>query len=137
MSGIYLAKEDISMAQSYCYSIKDKDALNGCMSGIYLAKEDILMAQSYCYSIKDKDGLNGCMSGVNITGFFLKKEKKEEEYQASKMNDINSNINQTKKEINEDKEEALKLIQELESCPKCLEDPETKILYLQLKGSLE
>jgi len=137
MSGIFLAKENISMAQSYCYSIKDKDGLNGCMSGIFLAKENISMAQSYCYSIKDEDGLNGCMSGVNITGFFLKKEKEENEYQTRRINNLDNNINQTKEELSKDQQEALEMIKELEANPELLKDPETKILYQQLKGSLE
>ena len=137
MSGICLAKEDISMAQGYCYSIKDEDGRNGCMSGIYLAKEDISMAQGYCYSIEDEDGRNGCMAGINITGFFLKKEKEEEEYQARRINNLEISINQRKEELDEDKKEALIMIRELESNPSLLEDPETKILYQQLKGSLE
>jgi len=138
MSGIQLAKEDISMAQSYCYNIKDKDGLNGCMSGIQLAKEDISMAQSYCYNIKDKDGLNGCMSGVNIIGFFLKKAEEDNSYSRSEVVQIEQNIKQIETELDSDKSEVLAMIRELEACRSegCLDDPETKELYLQLKGDL-
>ena len=128
----------ISMAQSYCYSIKDKDGLNDCMSGIQLAKEDISMAQSYCYNIKDKDGLNGCMSGVNIIGFFLKKAEEDNSYSRSEVVQIEQNIKQIETELDSDKSEVLAMIRELEACRSegCLDDPETKELYLQLKGDL-
>jgi len=137
MSGIYLAKEDISMAQGYCSQIKDEDSRLGCMSGIYLAKEDISMAQGYCSQIKDEDSRLGCMSGVNITGFFLQKEKEENEYQARRINNLDNNINQTQEELSKDQQEALEIIKELEANPELLKDPKRKILYQKLKGSLE
>ena len=137
MSGIYLAREDISMAQGYCSQIKDEDSRLGCMSGIYLAKEDISMAQGYCSQIKDEDSRLGCMSGVNITGFFLQKEKEENEYQARRINNLDNNINQTQEELSKDQQEALEIIKELEANPELLKDPKRKILYQQLKGSLE
>ena len=137
ISGIYLAKDNISSAEGWCYQIKDEDAKNGCIAGIYLAKGNISSAEGWCYQIKNDDGKNGCMSGVNITGFFLKKEKEENEYQTRRINNLNNNINQIKNELSKDQQEALEMIKELEANPELLKDPETQILYQKLKGSLE
>ncbi len=136
LSGIKLAKDDISGAESYCYYIKDADSKNGCLSGIKLAKDDISGAESYCYYIKDADSRNGCLSDVALTGYFIKQAENNENDSNYEVNQIEEDITKINKELLSDKAEALEMIKELESCPECLEDKETKKLYLQLKGDL-
>ena len=124
------------MAQGYCAQLRDEDGRNGCMAGIYLAKEDLSMATGYCAQLKDEDGRNGCMADVNVVGYFVAENKKESSYDNSEILKIEEETKQLEKELDADKAEALEMIRELEACEECLKDPEMKELYLQLKGDL-
>jgi len=137
LAGIKLAREDISGAENYCHYLRDSDSRYGCLAGIKLAREDINGARNYCHYLKDNDSRYGCLSDVSLTGYFLKEKEKISNEGNEEIYSVQQEIYEAENKLETDKSEALQLLQELESCPECMEDDEDlKELYLQLKGEM-
>ena len=133
-AGIELSKDNINKASSWCSSLRDQNSRHGCYAGIELAKEDISKAKSWCSSIKDEDSRYGCLSDVILLGHFIKENRELENNLNNEIQELEKNTEILSKEITEDELEVKELLNELEHCIECLDDPELKRLYLQLGG---
>ena len=115
-------------ARGWCYSIKDKDGLNGCMAGIRLGENDISSARGYCYSIKYDDGKNDCMAGIKLAEYFSQEESDD-----SEVAELESETGSIESELSAEQKEAQELIREIEATPTLLNNRETRQLYNSLK----